>query len=460
MMPGKTLPILTGVITLIDPREEFYTNFLETKGMDLREQYGFNHEGALALVADEEVIDLGIVDSRDGLIHAAEVLAKAGSDLLILNMPGWTPPGWGGLLYTLTGVPVLINASFALSGPMAMRGELAAIGADAEISFGDPDLVSGCVEEARARKLAASLKGIRAARIGGFSMNMHYAEPGPAAALRKFGVDIDPVDGSRILLKAGRLDNQRIAKFMEALKNSTASFPEDTGLLESQVSYYLALKDLAEEENYAFMSLQCQPEFSDYHGALCMAASFLPSPVDPEGEKRVIPVSCEGDFFAALSCYLLYRLSGQPPFFGDLILPFFDDNTIALQNCGGASVWHSCRSDSLEENLSRTCVVRNLQGKSISFALDYIATSCSEATLFSMGPKAKSFWAAAEKVEIVERTDLKALIMEWPTIFIKASDARGLLNCIYSQHIGLVPGDYNNTMVKFEKMLERGVFDE
>lgn len=457
-MAGHKFPVVTGVITLIDPREEFYENFLETKGMDLREQYNFNHEGAMELAVKEQSVDLGVVDSREALNRACDKLVSAGLDILIINMPGWSPPGWGGLLYTKTGVPILINASFALSGPLAMRGELASLGAEAAISFGDQSVTNDLLEEVRARKLAASLKAIRAARIGGFSMGMHYAEPGPAAALKDFGIELEPVDGSLVLRDADKLDKKRVDNFLKNFKNAVGAFPQETSeFFERQVRYYLVLKDLAKKEGFKFLSVQCQPEFSDYHGALCIAVSFLPAAEDPEGEKDIIPVSCEGDFYAALGCYLLYRLSGQSPFFGDVIMPFYDDNTIAIQNCGGASTWYAGQSDKLSENLSRVKVVRNLQGKSESYALDFTGPVTPEATLLGLGPRMDTYWLAAERVELLERDDLKALIMDWPTLFIKAPDARALLNRLYSQHIALVPGDYREALDKYGKLLARCV---
>jgi L-fucose/D-arabinose isomerase len=457
-MIGHKLPVVTGIITLIDPREEFYTNFLETRGMDLREQYSFNHESALDLTVGEQVLDLGIIDSREALNRICDKLASAGLDLLIINMPGWAPPGWGGLLYIKTGIPILINASFALSGPMAMRGELTSLGAETVISFGDPTVANDLFEEVRARKLASSLKGIRAARIGGFSMGMHYAEPGPANTLKDFGIELEPVDGSRVLLDADNLSSKRVNSFLENLKASVGSFPQEPSeFLERQVRYYLALKDLVDQEDYAFLSVQCQPEFSDCHGTLCIAISFLSAPADPEGDKKITPVSCEGDFYAALGCYLLYLLSGQSPFFGDLIMPFYDENTIALQNCGGASVWHACQSSSLTENLAKISVVRNLQGKTESYALDFTGPAAPEATLLGLGQTRDAYWLAAERVELLERKDLKPLIMEWPTLFIKAPDARAMLNRLYSQHIALVSGDYHAVLEKYGNLLKRSV---
>lgn len=458
-MSGHNFPVVVGIITLIDPREEFYSNFMETKGLDLREQFSFNHQSSLELAACEQLVDLGIVDSRNALNKSLEKLATAGLDILIINMPGWAPPGWGGLLHNQALVPIIINASFALSGPMAMRGELVSLGAEAAISFSDPAIVSDSFEEARAQKLAYSLKGTRAARIGGFSMGMHYAEPGPADALKDFGVEVEPVDGSRLLILADNIDPQRVESFLANLKASVGSFPQQVSkFLDRQVRYYLALKDLAAQEEYAFLSVQCQPEFSDCHGALCIAVSFLPAPADPEGTKRVIPVSCEGDFFAALGCYLLYKLSGQTPFFGDLIMPFYDQNTIALQNCGGASAWYAGHSDKLAENLSRVKVVRNLQGKTESYAFDFTGLAAPEATLLGMGPKPHGYWLAAERVELLEREDLKPLIMEWPTLFIKVPDARDLLKRFYSQHIALVPGDYRVVLGKYSDLLRRRVW--
>ncbi len=231
MSAGAQLPVVVGLVTLIDPREEFYTNFLETKGMDLRDQYRFNHSSALELLAGEKVVDAGVIDRRENVNRAAGELAAAGADMVMLNLPGWTPPGWGGIIFALTRLPVLVYAPFALSGPLALRGELAALGAGGAASFGEEKAVRDFIDGVRAKKLLSALRGARAGRIGGFSMGMHYAEPGPAAALRDFGLEIEPVDGSRILVEAERLDRGRVEQFMKGLREAAAEVPADPALL-------------------------------------------------------------------------------------------------------------------------------------------------------------------------------------------------------------------------------------
>ncbi len=447
MNNDKKLPVVVGLITLIDPREEFYTNFQETKGMDLREQYSFNHSSALEMLKEVTIIDLGVVERREEVYGAAARMKEAGVEMVLLNLPGWTPPGWGGIIYSMTGLPLLVFAPFALSGPLAMRGELTALGAECEVSFGEEGPVKLFIERIRARKLFASLRSVRAGRIGSFSMGMHYAEPGSADILRNFGIEIIPVDGSLVLHEASRLDRERVDKFLQELQKATIEYPENVSpVLEKQVRYYLALKDLAEKESIDFLSVQCQPEFSDIHGALCMAVSFLPAPADVEGEKKIIPVSCEGDFYAALSGFLLHRLSGISPFFGDIIMPFFNDNVLAVQNCGGASTWYAARSTNQLKNLKRIRIVNNIQGKCGSYGIDYLSPALAEATVLAMGPKKFGYWMAAETVELVEREELKPLLMDWPTMFIKADNVRDLLNRIYTQHIALVPGNYSQVL--------------
>ena len=83
---------------------------------------------------------------------------------------------------------------------------------------------------------------------------------------------------------------------------------------------YLHTKEIVEEDGIDFLAVKCQPELSDFFGTLCFATSFLPLLSDFEGEKRIIPVSCEGDFFASFSGYVLFPLSGKPPLFADFIM--------------------------------------------------------------------------------------------------------------------------------------------
>ncbi len=455
---SEPLPLSTclAVVTIIDPREEFYHNFQRDKGMDLKEQYLASHRSLLDELGDGKIADLGVVDSKEGVYQAVRKSVEWESDGVIINLPGWAPPGWGGLVYSGTGLPILINAPFALSGPLAMRGELEALGADYLISLGRDGKLDEFINRVKARKLLGSLHGKRYANVGGLSMDMHYAEIASSEALREFGVETVYLDGSGVLSRSERINPRRTASFMTRLEESVASpYPDDSGMLARQISHYLALKDMLEEEGVDFASLKCQPEFSDEYGSLCFAQVFMPLAEDLEGQKKVIPLSCEGDFFASLAGYLLFTLTGETPLFADFIIPLYEDNLLALQNCGGAPACYA-GGEGISGCLGNARIVPNLQGKSGSFCLDYMGQEMDRVTLVGMGKRHSSYWLSFQGGSIQRREEFKPLLMDWPTFFLRVEDVRGCLDKFYSQHLVLVPGDHQPVLQELQKLVEAG----
>lgn len=448
------LKISIALLTFIDPRGEFYENFKEVKGMDLKEESLKTHEAAKNILQPDRIVDLGVIDSEAKVYNAIDKMRDV--DGIFLNVPGWTPPGWGGILSSHVALPILLYAPFALSGPLAMKGELTALGADFDVSFGQEKKIKEFKNQVKARKLFNLLKGKKFGQLGGISMGMHYTEALAIEALKNWGIEIVYIDGTRILSKASRLKEQRVNRFIEKLKSSVKSLVfDDREVLKRQISYYLAIKEITEEDEIDFLALKCQPEFSDFYGTLCFAPSFLPLPSDFEGEKRIIPVSCEGDFFASFSGYVLSLLSGKPPLFADFIMPLYEENLLALQNCGGASIWYSELNNDVEHNLAKVSIVRNIQGQCNSCCIDFSGKEIEEVTVLGMGRKGYTFWVEAEKGKVLEREDLKPLLMDWPTVFLKVNDVRECLEKFHTQHIMLVPGDYNEILNNFKKIFER-----
>ncbi len=453
---ASPLSILLAVVTMIDPRDEFYRNFQRDKGMDLREQYMASHQSLLQELGEKEIIDLGVVNSKEGVYRATQNILENGCDGVIVNLPGWAPPGWGGLVHSGTGLPLLLTAPFALSGPLAMRGELEALGADHHISLGRDGALNDFISRVKAKKLLVSLRGKKYANVGGIAMEMHYAEMASSEALRVFGVETVYLDGAGILARSGKISPERTASFIARLEKSVGSpIPDDSGTLKRQISHYLALKDILEEEGVDFVSLKCQPEFSDEYGSLCFAQVFLPLAEDLEGSKKMIPLSCEGDFFASLAGYLLFTLTGEPPLFADFIIPLYEENLLALQNCGGAPACYAGGGDIIS-CLGNSRIVRNLQGKSGSFCLDFMGEEIDKVTLLGMGKRRSSYWLSFQPGSVQRREEYKPLLMDWPTFFLQVDDARGCLEKFYSQHITLVPGDHQSVLQELKKLIESG----
>ncbi len=449
---GRPLRVKVALVTLLDPRGEFYDNYQRAKGMDLKEQHRSSHLSAQEPLGGCDLVDLGVIEGKEEVYRAAAVAAAESCAGMVVNMPGWAPPGWAGVFSSVTGLPVLVYAPFALSGPMAMRGELEALGAEHMISLGEPEKLREFLDRAGARQLLSSLRGKRFASVGGLGMDMHYAEIASTSALLDFGVEILHIDGAGILGRAEKMQPARLGTFLARLEKMAAGCPgRGDAVLGRQVSFYLALKDILEEEGADFASVKCQPEFSDLYGCLCFAPAFLPLARDPEGTKKMVPVSCEGDFFASLAGFLLMLLSGETPLFCDFIIPLYEEGLLALQNCGGAP---TCYAGGAADGLSGVRLAKNIQGQSGSWCFDFSAREMESVTLLGLGKRLAGYWAGTCRGEVVRREELRPLLMDWPTLFLKVENARDCLRRFFSQHVMLVPGDHLSLLEQLAREVE------
>lgn len=93
---------------------------------------------------------------------------------------------------------------------------------------------------------------------------------------------------------------------------------------------YLALKELAAQNNYSCLAVECWPQFQvQYDIAPCMSYSWL-------GSEDGIAVSCEGDVMGALSMQLLNELTEAKGSSTLLDMTAMDDEaeTMLMWHCG------------------------------------------------------------------------------------------------------------------------------
>jgi L-fucose isomerase len=449
-----------GLITLLDPRTEFYEYMLKS-GINMKQSSEFQHNllrGTLVEKGDLNVLDGGFADSREKARNAVtDLIAVKGAECLMIMVPGWTSPVIGAVAAQTAkfhSVPVMVIGWSALSGPTAVKGALDEIGVDhkAVWIYGpvtDPAILSELVAFAKAASVAVRLRGMKFGIFGGSALGIMTAAIDPNQWFRIFGIEVEQVDQVEIVREAEEVPSELVAQYMGWLKGNVKKITEDgqrvtKEKIEKQVRCYIATKNLIKEHGLNFMGLKCQTELSDKYVNQCLTPTFLNDPYDAEGPKDTVPCSCEGDANSALTMQILKMLSGgKPVFFGDLML--FDRNTktIAVMNCGGASTWFATASMNPADNLKEVQLLPHVQGKAGGAAVFYVATKAGEpitwARLVRQNAEYKMFIV---KGKVVRSKSFEGT-MKWPTLTVEiGKDPVELLKAYPSQHVQAVIGDY------------------
>lgn len=220
-------------------------------------------------------------------------------------------------------------------------------------------------------------------------------------------------------------------------------------VLRRQIALYLAAKEsLNDAEEVSGVSVKCQPELSEVYGVTaCLIPALMPFNLDVEGEKKVIPATCEGDVKGTISSALLFYLSGKPPLFGDI--KYVDDDLVMIANCGASSLYYAALSEDPEENLGRTRIQGQCQGAS-GGALTYRTppSTFTVARLIRRGGKYYLTYFLAEGVEINEELEKKLKWgKQWPHTAIRNPlDKETFISVMGANHLSLVPGDYTEEL--------------
>ncbi len=220
-------------------------------------------------------------------------------------------------------------------------------------------------------------------------------------------------------------------------------------VLRRQIALYLGAKESFKRyKGVSAVSVKCQPELSEVYGVTaCLIPALFPFNLDAEGEKDVIPATCEGDVKGTVSSALLFYLSGKPPLFGDI--KYVDDDIIMIANCGASSLYYARLSENPEENLKATTLQGQCQGTS-GGALTYRTPKATftVARLVRKGGEYFLLYFLAEGLEITEEIESKLKWgKQWPHTAIRNPlDKESFISAMGANHLSLVPGDYREEL--------------
>jgi len=453
---------------MLDPRPEFLENYREDFGQDALDP-SQAYESFRVMVRDAisgdgtEVVEAGPVDSHFDTVNAVRKILRHEIHAFVIHIPGWTHPSFTALAARMAharGVPVLLWASLALSGPSASKGAIDEMGIPVRILYGTPAdelTVTRTRQFLRAAHTFKSLEGSRFGMLGGRSMGVNTGAVDPSEWLRLFGIDADHTDQLEIVRRAEKLDSEIVGTYVRWLQDSFGRVVYDQRrvtdeTVERAVRSYLATREIIEEKGYEFIALKCQPELSDGFVNQCLSHALLNDPYDAEGSKEPICCSCEADGNGALTMHILKHLSGgKPVLFADVIT--FDDeqNALICQNCGGAPTWFADANAEGAAKLKSVDVVPNVQGQAGGPALNYYGAPVSTITWARLARRSGSYFMQIVKGELVEVSEMfRHFLMKWPTVAVRIDeDVRTFMETCPSQHIQLVAADVADELEEF-----------
>lgn len=457
-----------GVLSIVDPREEFYQGMLKS-GVDMKQLEEFLHTELIKLLEEKgaEAIDCGRVNSKKEALIAVSELVHRGGESLIMCIPGWTYPSIGVAAARQAqshSIPVMVLAPMALSGPTAVKGALDEVGIKNRTLYisgaiNSPQVASETMAFVRAASAINRLRGSTLGLIGGRSMGIYTATTDPSQIQRIFGVDVEHIDQVEIIREAEKVPPQVVKQYLEWINENCKVLKDGEVVtdetLEKQVRCYVAAKRLVASLELDFVGIKCQPELSDKYVNQCLTPTFLNDPYDAEGKKETTPCACEADLNGVLTMQILKLLSGgKPVYFGDILFWDREKRLFTIANCGGASTWYTKRSQNPKENLKGVELVPQVQGKAGGAAIHYIAEEGEPITWARLGRTQGEYRMIIIRGRIV-RSEAFENMMKWPVVSIGLEcDPAQILEVYPSQHAQLVVGDITKEITEFCRILE------
>ncbi len=402
------------------------------------------------------------VDSMEESIKAGRLVAGSGAGGVIAGLWHWTESNLVTAMVREAKRPLLLYADDdpAWAGTTCVTSVGASLWESAVNEYAlNHTRLKGDVEKIKAwARAVEAVDGLSKGSIllwgAPYTLGMeHLMDDLPR--LKRFVGDFIMLDQYVLVKKAEELlrEGSRVENFYRWLTSrSRVAFdgkmltPE---VLKRQIAIYLASKEsFKEQKGVSAVSIKCQPELSEVYGVTaCLIPALFPFNLDAEGEKNVIPATCEGDVKGTISSALLFYLSGKPPLFGDI--KYVDDEIVMIANCGASSLYYARLSENPEENLKATTIQGQCQGAS-GGALTYRTPKATftVARLVRKGGEYFLLYFLAKGLEITEEIESKLKWgKQWPHTAIRNPlDKETFISAMGANHLSLVPGDYREEL--------------
>jgi hypothetical protein len=180
----------------------------------------------------------------------------------------------------------------------------------------------------RTLRAVKNLKNARVAQIGKLADGHINHSVDNRDIYAKLGVDVSrDYEIEDIIKMAEKIPEKEVRVELDNLNETCRKNRIGSDKIEMAVRQYIAVKNLAAEENYSAIAYSCWPKLMPLLGMSgCLVNAML--------NNTGIPGGCEGDVLGTLSMLVLRLLTGEPTVLMDM--PKFDteDNSLLLWHCG------------------------------------------------------------------------------------------------------------------------------
>lgn len=287
---------------------------------------------------------------------------------------------------------------------------------------------------------------------GSYALRMEFLQD-DYPYLKSFLLGDILIEDQYVLIKyAEKVSDARVKNFVNWLLQGGAKFNFDNlkftpEVLNKQIALYLGAKDRIKElgNDIIGVSVKCFNEMSDIYGVVpCFLPAFLPYMYDSEGERNQMPTVCEGDTKALISSLLLsYFSGGVPALFGDVT--GISNDYYLISNCGGSSIYYSCKSCKVSDVLKSLTLEANSEGAS-GAAVGYDGFEADMTVIRLVRSKGKYFMHYGLGTSIEMTKNMKDAIYFGrtnPHTAIKMNVSKDLfINALGANHLIAIPGNY------------------
>lgn len=295
-----------------------------------------------------------VIDSPDRIREAMNVLRAEGADIVIMLYGAFTGDDVSTAIAETLHLPLILWAPREpdVHGGRLMSNALVAMtmnNASLQRLGHYPQTIYGGLESEAAKKTVlncirayGAIKKLRGSILGlfGYRPTAFYNSAFDEGLIRKtFGITIEETDLKVVFDRMQQVDEEELNRDLAYVKETFClgdDFIDEYRVNHSRL--YLTLKQLMQEQNYAYGVIKCWPEMGNLNSVPCAVLGRLAD----EGYS----IACEGDVDVSLSMALQNALTDKANFITDLIDINDAENYLTFWHCGNAAPsLHHCSCD-------------------------------------------------------------------------------------------------------------------
>ncbi len=425
----------------------------------------------------EVVVAPETVKSVRGAEEIGERLRRAGCRSLILCFNVWNFPFLVWPLVNAVGreVPILSlsnnNGRFPGNvGLLATDGALRQAGLRTHRIVGDVDdpATRAAVHRwIRASQAATVIQTEVYGLYGGHSMGMETGFFHLVPTLKSLGTTAYQIDQLWLVERMKTVDASDVRagrEWFEALLGDRLRYDGDMltpERLETQLRLYLAVRELNDENGFAYCGIKGQRELTEYVCTADVAEMLLNDPYDWRGPKESTVCATEADAGGAITMELLKYISGGfPSLFMDVRLYHPELDVWDLVNSGQHASWYATRSNDPAANFEKVTFHPALKlyfkagGASVEFDAAPGPLTFARLGLFDERPYLVVVPGEVVALPAEQRRELNSQTdPTWPHVHARLHCSYDeMLRIFPSNHIHATPGDQVEPLVQVAEM--------